>query len=102
MIPELSTRTSVAGSPPIATRAPARKFVPEIVIRVPPSGDPDRGDTVIFEGCGSIITIPPLTTAVSLPRVTTRFFGPSGVEDGTVISISTAVGTIELFWVLKV
>jgi len=42
----LATTTLVAAVPPTVTVAPGTKFVPVIVMAVPPSVDPDAGATV--------------------------------------------------------
>jgi hypothetical protein len=47
---ELTTFTLAAASVPIFTVAPLRKFVPEIVIVVPPAFDPLDGETEATEG----------------------------------------------------
>lgn len=47
-----TTTTLVAGTPPIDTVAPATKFDPVIVIGVPPSVDPDVGETPAIVGAG--------------------------------------------------
>ena len=47
---ELATETPVAGTPPIETVAPATKFVPAMVTRVPPFVGPDVGPMPVTVG----------------------------------------------------
>ena len=46
----LTTLTLVAAFPPKVAAAPVTKFVPVIVTVVPPSVDPDEGDTLLTVG----------------------------------------------------
>jgi hypothetical protein len=50
----LTTTTLVAAVPPSVTVAPARKFVPVIVIGVPPVVGPDVGETALTVGAGGV------------------------------------------------
>ena len=53
---ESSSRTFVAGVPPIVTAAPATRFVPVMVIVVPPCVDPPTGKIPItFGGGGGLV-----------------------------------------------
>jgi hypothetical protein len=47
-----TTDTLVAAAPPTLTVAPDTKFVPVIVIDVPPAIGPELGDTVVIVGSG--------------------------------------------------
>jgi len=50
MVVLLTTTILVAATPPSATVAPVAKFVPVIVIAVPPAVDPLFGDTLLTAG----------------------------------------------------
>ena len=48
-----TTTTLLAAEPPTETVAPVRKFVPVMVILVPPAATPDVGDTLEIVGAGA-------------------------------------------------
>ena len=50
---ELTNTTLVAATPPTFTVAPARKFVPVIVIGVPPTNGPAAGEIDVIVGCAT-------------------------------------------------
>ena len=50
---------------------------------MPPSTGPVAGETVISEGVRSVITSAPDDIETSVPRFTTRLFGPVGTVGGT-------------------
>ena len=50
---ELTNTTLVAATPPTFTVAPARKFVPVIVIGVPPTNGPTAGVIEVMDGCAT-------------------------------------------------
>ena len=50
IVVELVTLTPVAATPPIVTVAPETKFVPVIVIAVPPDVEPKAGETPVTTG----------------------------------------------------
>lgn len=51
---ELATVTAVAGVPPIVTEVTPARFVPEIVIEVPPTVGPEFGMTLEMLGAGAM------------------------------------------------
>jgi hypothetical protein len=80
IVAESTKVTPVAAVPPTLTVAPERKFVPLIVIAVPPAVGPDVGATLVIVGAGALtvrlndvvcVTEPAVavTVIVAVPRV---------------------------------
>src|SRR5438552_3600045 len=62
---------------------------------VPPSIGPAEGLAELTEGELSVMTNAPETIEASVPRLTARFLGPSGVDGKTVNCIDTLLGAVD-------
>jgi len=91
----LTTETLPAGLPPRLTVAPETKFVPEIVIGVPPIVDPEAGITVLTVGAGNAYVKPLVSVAACVSGlVTTTFTAPAacaGVVAVIVVLLTTVM-----------
>ena len=82
----LTTATLVAATPPIVTLAGDVKFVPVIVIGVPPASGPAFGETPVTDGVARYVNA---FAAVAVPPavVSVTFFAPAGRDGVTAVTV---------------
>ena len=90
-----TTEMFPAAFPPTLTVAPATKFVPVIVIGVPPTVDPVAGDTFVTAGAGNVYVNPFVNVAACASGfVTTTFIAPAAACAGVVAVIEVGLTTV--------
>ena len=110
MLVALTTTTLVAETPPTFTLVAPVKFVPVMVIEVPPSVVPDVGETLVMVGSGVMyvnalesIAVPPAVVTATLlaPAVPAGVFAVMEVLDTTTTFVAATPPTVTLLAPVK-